>query len=621
MKIQEIYNIGKVIPIGINIKSDEEDLKDIYYPYSTKEITATTFLMLIITIFSHYFFKLINPTLGTVIFFFGLIITIITYVYPTKIYYSKIIMEYQEEMFKAILAISNYVSMKTSLEYSFFHSAKTIKGVLKLEFTKIVNNLQRKKYNSLGEAIEPYIKKWNKVNPTFVKSLRLLQTAIMAENKDSIEIIEETIQTLMLNYKIQGKRSSEDLAQKAKGLISFGVLLPVMSLMLLPLLSVFMGNLVKPGAIFFIYDILFPTIMLLIALSFANKRIQIDTIKLDESPNYKKIPIWVYILATSIIIVFFIPGIQHLTKIDMASKTAAIREYNFYSIFSIWLIIFGIGIAIYFVTSLYISYHEKDWNNVKEAEEDMPHLLQILGTYLSLNISIENILPNISKDYKEQGFLNHPIVKIFDSLSKKILTLKGNVNDLMTRTLKKICPSQKVSNMLHQILTFSLISQKSATKSCKLIRNQTIATIELNDYIRTLLAETTALINISITMLLPLLSAIAIIMSILIVKSIDFISKELSSIQSAFGGQMGSLNLIDITQIIPPTVIETIVIVYFLEMFFILSLFASKIEIGNDSFKFAKKLKSNLMGLLIFSIILIGGHFLLIELFFKGMLK
>jgi hypothetical protein len=620
MDFLKIYEIGRSIPFGFTIEKDEKKLKDIYFNYSSKEITATAIIIFSIILFFYLLAGFISGTLSMIILFMGLVVTIFIYIYPSHIYYSQVIMEYNEQMFKAVLSLSNFISMNTSLEFAFLQTTDLLRGILRKEFQLIINSMQRKDCSSLGEAFEVYVVKWNSVNKTFVKSLRLLQTALMAEEEEKDTIIKETIETLLINFKVHGKRSVEDLAQKSKNLISFGVLLPVMSLMLLPLLSIFMADFLPIGGLFFIYNVLFPTIMLLVALDFANKRIQIDSIKLEESPNYKKIPSWVYYIGLIIILLFSIPSFTHITAIDMTSPTSAEKEYSLKALVNVWLAGLGLILAILFISKYYIHKHKDEWNDVKLAEDDLPHLLHIFGTFLSLNISLENILPSIAKDYKEEGFKKHPVARVFSELSSKLLYAKGSLDRIINKTLMEICPSKKISTTLTQILSFAKISQESATKATKSIRSQTIATMELDDYIRTLLAETSSLISMAVTMLLPVLCGVAIIMSILIVKSIDFITQELAAITASLGSEM-DFNLINITTIIPPTILELIIIIYFIQMYLILSLFSTKIEIGNDRFKFAEKLANNTMGFWIFSIIIIGGHFMLIELFFKGLLN
>jgi len=524
-------------------------------------------------------------------------------------------------MLKSILSMSNFIAMNTSLEYGFLETTTRLRGVLRKEFEEITNMIKRKDKTSLGEAFEDYMQNWNKVNPVFVKSIRLLQTASMADEKDKENILRETTETLMLNFNTLGKRSAEELSSKAKGLIAFGVMLPVTSLMLLPLLSIFMSDFVKPGMLIFMYDILFPTIIFLAALNFANKRIQVDTIDLTESREYKKMPLWIYLVCIGVIVIFAIPGLNHLLSIDMATSPAAEREYQFMSVLSVWFILLGVVLAIYIFTSYYIRLHQRLWTDVKETEDDLPHLLQVFSTFLSLNISIENIIPSLVDDYKKQGFSDHPIVKVFSSISRSMIHSKKSIQKLIKGTLAEYCPSKKVSDILSQIISFTHISQDSAVKATKLIREQTISIYKLDDYMKTLLSETVSLINTSINMLMPLLAGVAVIMSLVIVKSLSFITEQLEAIQSSFGSKdIASLQLVDVTKVLPPTLLEVIVGFYFIEMFLVLSLFATKIKIGNDKFQFAKAINSNITGFVIFSIILLLGHYLMSELFFKGVM-
>jgi len=119
---------------------------------------------------------------------------------------------------------------------------------------------------------------------------------------------------------------------------------------------------------------------------------------------------------------------------------------------------------------------------------------------------------------------------------------------------------------------------------------------------------------------LPLLSGVTVLMAVMIVKSLRFLTEQLASIEKTFGGTGTGFGLVDITKIIPPTVLEVIVSLYFIEMYVILTLFMTKIEIGNDKYQFAKKLLSNTTGFVIFTVILLAGHYMMNEIFFKQLM-
>ena len=620
MRLEDIYLLGRRVPVGFSLQSDDKKLEFIRFPYNSREVISASLLVFAATLLLFTSLFLVNFTLAMTLAFLGMIISAVVYIYPTHIKYSHEMVEYNEQMLKAALSLANFVSMRTSMEYAVIKTTEQLKGILKREFTDITNELTRKEKTSLGDAIEPFIESWVKVNPVFVKSFRLLQTAMNAQEKDREGILRETIRTLMINYKIQGKRSTEELAANARNLVFFGVLLPVTSLMLLPLFSTFLTQFVTAGLLFFFFNVLFPVVILLVALNFANKRIQVDTIDLEESPGFRTLPWWSYLVALLVVVVFTIPGLVHLNTIDTSSPATVEREYQFLSVILVWLISFGIMAAIYMLATIYIRMHRKLWEDVKEIEDDLPHLLQNLSTLLSLNMPIENILPRIANEYSEEGFPKHPVVRVFREVSRKLMTSKEQLEIFIKDTLKEICPSIKVTNILVMIISFGRISQASATKAANLVREQTIALMELDDYIKTLLSETLALLSITITMLMPLLSAIAIIMALVIVKSLRFITEQLEQIWEAFGTQLTSLELVDVTQILPPTILEIIVCIYFIEMFLVLSLFKTKVNYGNDRYQFAKSIQSGVIGYVLFSIILVVGYYVMMEIFFKGVM-
>ncbi|MFT4312669.1 MAG: hypothetical protein ACMXYF_05570 [Candidatus Woesearchaeota archaeon] len=610
MILEKIYVLGETYSFGFATEDSKKRIEYIRYKYSAQAVTSSALLVFFGIILVSLFFSIISTFITSLIFFFGLIISIIIYIYPTYILYTEKMVEYNEQMLRAVMSISNFISMGTSMEYAINKTAPQLRGVLQQEFLEIGSSLHRRVKTTLGDAIMAYVEKWNDVNSVFVKSVRLLQNAAMAEPESREAMIKEITETLMLEFSIKGKRDAENLSERSKGLITFGVLLPVTSLMILPLVSVFLPQLISVQALVFFYNILIPTFIFLAALNFANQRIQVNTIQLEDAESYEPIPYLWYIVGFGVVILFAIPGILHLSTIDTSTLGGAEREYEFLSVVWIWLISVGIMLSIFVISKIYVHKHKKLWEDVKELEDDMPHLLQTFSTLLSLNLSIEKIIPDVVDDYKGQGFKTHPVVRVFTVISRGMHSSKRSLVAMVNTVLRKTCPSKKFSNVFNQIVGFTTISQDSAVKSTKLIRQQIVHIYKLDDYMRTLLSETISLINISINMLLPLLSGIAIIMSLIIVQSLTYITDVLNQIQADLGGS-ANLSLVDITAVIPPTVLQTIIGFYFIQMFLVLTFFSTKIDVGNDKFSFAKALAGNMTGFVLFSIILLVGHLIM----------
>ena len=616
MAFADVYQIGRSVPIGWDSEALQKKLTFVLFPYTAKEVLSTAFLFLIVFMGGAALLLPFFPFGAYVFFFLGVVSTITLYIYPGNIFYSQSIGEYNEEMLRAILRMTTFISMDTSIEYAVVETTSHLHGTLRVQFDRITNQLKRKQKVTLGDAISPYLDVWNEINPVFVKSFRLLQTAALSAKKDRDPILNETIETMLLNYSTLGKRYAEELANNAKKLITVGVLIPIMSLMLIPLLSIFMPELARPELLAFIYIAFFPTITLLMALNFAAKRVQIDTIRIQEASEYKPMPTWLVWLGIGIAICCAIPTLFFITTITAGDATSE----SLFAIFMGWLISFGMVAGVYIYAFVYSVKYQKLWNNVFEVEQDLPHLLQSFTTYLTLNISTENVIPEVIDDYQKFGFKDHPVVRAFKKIQHKLLTSKESLQVLAQKHLPQLLPSKKVNQILLQIISFSEISQKSSAKIAKMIRSQTISIYKLDDYVKTMLSETIGLINITTTLLAPLLAAAAVIMSVAIVKSLVFISEQLTSIARSFGSSAASFNLVDTSQVVPPVFIEVIVGIYIVETILVLSFFSTQINVGNDKFKFFQTVRANMTGFLIYTILLFGGYFFVVEVLFKSIL-
>jgi len=618
LRLENIYELGRAVPLRFSLESVDEKLRFILFPYSAKDVVLTSFALFFLLSGFAYVFSYFSTFLTYAFLYFALLALVVSYTYPVHIKYFQSIRDYNEEMLKAILRLSVFVSLDTSLEAAFFETADKLRGILGRQFKIIVKKLKTKEKTTLGEALEEFVPVWNEVNPVFVKSLRLLQTASLSPKNEREKILEETTETLLVNYTTLGKRFSEELTNNAKKLITIGVLFPILSLMLLPILSIFMPYLVEPTLLAFIYTVLFPTLTLLMALNFSAKRIQIDTIHIEDSEHYTPTPKWVYLVSGGVMLIFSIPTVLYVNYVLKNNVTVL---DSFTAMVIGWVMSFGVFLGLMLFTSIYAHRYKKLWTDVREVEQDLPHLLQSFSTYLTLNMSVENIIPAVVDDYERFGFGNHPVVKAFKKLNHLLLTTKENIFELVKKRLKKILPSKKVTEVITQIVSFSEISEESSARVAKMIRKQTLSLYKLDDYIKTLLADSVGLINITTLMMAPLLTASAVVMSVGIVKSLVFIGQQLEVLAKIFGFSEGfSLNIVNIQTIVPPVLIEVIVGFYLLETILVLSLFATNINIGNDKYQLARSVKENLSGFYIYTLILFGGYFFIVKVMFQGLL-
>ncbi|MBR9703384.1 hypothetical protein GOV10_05065, partial [Candidatus Woesearchaeota archaeon] len=131
MKLLDIYAFGETIPLPTAIKSIDKKLNFVLFPYSSKGVINAALAIfgacLAVAIIGGPF----APFIGYVFAFFGMILGAIAYMYPTSIFYSHRLGEYHEEMLRAIMRLSTFISMDTSLEYAFFETSEHLHGTLR----------------------------------------------------------------------------------------------------------------------------------------------------------------------------------------------------------------------------------------------------------------------------------------------------------------------------------------------------------------------------------------------------------------------------------------------------------------------------------------------------------
>ncbi|MDO8624875.1 MAG: hypothetical protein Q7R47_02235 [Candidatus Diapherotrites archaeon] len=620
MFFESIYRLGQKHNFVPRIASIDEKMEIIACPYNSSDILSGILvfgglfgviglaLLLVIPI----------PLIGWSALFYDFVIMAAAFVYITSVYYTQRIIDYKEEMLLGLLEISNYISLDTSIDYAIQQTNQNLHGVLHDQFTIILERIARKKYKTIGEGFEDYIPIWLKINPDFVKGLSLLQTATLTNKTERGKIIDEVIETIIVSYHQSGKRFAEELSGQTQTMIGAGVIFPIMMLMLTPMISIFMPDFVNLPMLIFGFNIFFPTILLMLAMQFAANRVQISAIQLDRSPEYRRIPLSFYAIPLLVLVIFLIPTVLHF--MSFSQGIALKEEYSSLNILTIWTSTLGLVLAVGIITWMYVHTHKKLWTRIYEIEMDLPHLLQVFATYLSLNRSVESIMDDVIDDYKRHGFQNHPVTGMFTEMRERLFRTKETMLSLVQHTLPVICPSKRVTSVFDKIVTFSDIDQESASKSAKLIRQQTISLYKLDDYIQTLLADTASIVSATITIMIPLLASAAIIMTMAIVMSLTFIEDKLASIFSLFGGSF-ELGLVKIDKIIPPTMLEFVVGVYFVEMVLILSLFLSNVKHGTDKFKIAETVLKNMtIAFIIYSGLLLVGYFVFREFIFVQIL-
>ena len=187
----KFYRLGNFFPIKFSISSLDKKLKIAEFPYSSKAIVGLIFFILFLFSFlifgafvlSNYFWNHRLNFVFTFLFhtfvFAGFILPFLIYKYPIKIFYTKKIVQYNEELLKILIIISKNIRIIGFLD-SFLISIKKLDGSLKTKFDGLYDHM--KNGMSLNQASQEYKVFLTEINPEFLKILEQIEIISKVEN-------------------------------------------------------------------------------------------------------------------------------------------------------------------------------------------------------------------------------------------------------------------------------------------------------------------------------------------------------------------------------------------------------------------------------------------------------
>jgi hypothetical protein len=110
-------------------------------------------------------------------------------------------------------------------------------------------------------------------------------------------------------------------------------------------------------------------------------------------------------------------------------------------------------------------------------------------------------------------------------------------------------------------------------------------------------------------------------MSIAIVKSLVYITAQLNAIAESFGTGAGGFNLVNVSKVVPPVMLEVIIGIFLVETIIVMSIFSTTINVGNDRYKLFQTIAWNMSGFIIYTVLLFGGYLFVVEVLFKRVLQ
>jgi len=278
--------------------------------------------------------------------------------------------------------------------------------------------------------------------------------------------------------------------------------------------------------------------------------------------------------------------------LEVQYKPEVLFKLTFYTLSIVWGV--GFGLVIYF---LGMSYQRlKIRNEIKMIEDEFQIALFNLSDVLSSGIPVETALEEVAHKYKQSKLEKSPMYTFFIVLIRNMknfgMTLERAIFDKQYGGILRY-PSVLIKDIMKIIISSARKSSAILSLAARTISDFLAKTKNVENTLRQMLDEISSAIKLQATFIAPFICAIVATMGTFIVELLQKIAEFLRMVEESFnmGGTFvhgatikfgETLGMINIEEVMPPTIFQLIVGIYMIEVVMILSYFLNGIKNGFD---------------------------------------
>ncbi|MFA6048844.1 MAG: hypothetical protein WC792_02780 [Candidatus Micrarchaeia archaeon] len=518
--------------------------------------------------------------------------------------------------------IVNYLvmSMRLSpnLEKAVEFAATHGRGKIADDLKRIVWEVQLGNYASVEEGLDDLAYRWGDKSDDFKHALMLIRTSLIETdaNKRS-DLLEKASLDVLEGSKEKMDLYARQLHQPTVYLYYFGILLPLMLAIILPIGSSFTGqNIAKPEYLVLLYNIFIPIGIYLFGGSILGNRppTYVPPDIPDDFPNLPPkgkmrflgaLMPYATIAASAFVL---IAGIGYF--LDQAT-ISAIPSYALkdalpnlphiewlyegeYKLFVSYLTLFGVLIAASVSASIYLvgkyGARKAVQDEVRSMETEFKDALYVLASRLGENRPMEDALRHATDFLPKSKIANQIFKRILDNISSLGMTLEAAIFDPAFGAVKNY-PSQVIRGGMRIMVDAVDLGVNVAAKSLISLSMQIRNSQKIDEMLRKLLEDVTMMLGTMATFIAPVVLAVVASLQRMIVNSLANSCAQQTEVpsQAMQGTQMGGMGNIlckggsDAAGAnADPLTFTLIMGVYVLEVVVLLTYFNSQIEDTNN---------------------------------------
>ncbi|MFB6145988.1 MAG: type II secretion system F family protein [Candidatus Nanohaloarchaea archaeon] len=516
------------------------------------------------------------------------------------------------EMILSVLYMVIYLRSSPNLEGAVRFAALNLEGPISKDLKGVLWDVEIGKYNRIEESLENYTQAWKDYNDDFLESLQLLRASVNEPGKERREsLLQDAIDRILDGTREKMKHYAQSLKTPVMILNAMGAMLPVLGMIMLPLISVFMGDAITSMHLFMLFNVLLPGFLYIFMQKVLSSRpptVSSKPTSEEEMPSRwrytidtldRRVPVWPIGVAIFVVVALYgivgyvmfpytyplgsgveesltyIPGIFESAN-GVNSFTMLLRSLS---------ITLGAGLGIGVASYLGSIERKKKEEHIEKIESQFPTALFQLGNKISGGTPVEVALEQAAESTSDLE-----ISDLFKYASRNIremgMTFEDSIFDSKYGALRHF-PSQMINTVMKAINESSSKGTQMASMAMMTISRYLENIHKTQEDLNDLLEDSTTTIEMLAYLLAPVVSGVAVGMSQTIITAMYKLSQSFTQINSqagqvqagpsSYSGIIGNLDAA-----ISPEILQLVVGIYLIQLLWILGTFYMKITHGED---------------------------------------
>ncbi|MBI5066591.1 hypothetical protein HZA97_10265 [Candidatus Woesearchaeota archaeon] len=575
-------------------------------------------------------------------------------------------MKTSNQMVLCVFYLVTYMRHTSNLERAIHFASEHLIPPLALDMKKILWDVENGNYKTIKDSLEIYLSTWLEWNKEFAESIHLIESSLYEPSeKQRQEVLDKALERILEETSEKMTHYAQELKSPITMLHMLGVVLPILGLVILPLIVSFSES-AQWWHIAVVYNITLPIIVFIMSKNVLSKRPSGygDTDITEINPELKKykntkflgINMNPIIPATIIFLIFFSIALSPLL-IHTVNKNYDLKFFDFellgyknstkqFQTTTIWapegekqintpkkLGPYGLGstlISLFFPLAfglsagLYFKTRSKKVIQIRTQTQKLEN--EFADSLFQLSNRLQDGLPaEIAFEKVSEVTTQSATGLFFKTVSMNIRKYGMGIKQAIFNK-KTGAILMYPSNIIHSSMKVLVESTKRgpliAANAMAIVSRYIKEIHRVNERLKDLLAEIISDMKSQISFLTPIIAAIV----IGITSMITFILLTLSKNVQQFGvkDQGGLTGILDLFgDGIPTYYFQLVVGIYVVQIVYLLTMLANKIENGEDKLSEMHELgknltKSTIMYCIISAIIIIAFNIIAQGILCKG---